>query len=99
MTYGIERTSFRASAVALTPETLTAASHARAELPCRIAHLHSTLGVYGAERWTLALLKHIDANHFPCIIVSVGTKPGSDTFYRMAIGQGLRAYHIAEPGR
>jgi len=99
MTYGMERTSLGTPAIAPTHEASGAAARAPAEIRCRIAHLHSTLGVYGAERWTLALLKHIDASHFPSIVVSVGAKAGSDAFQRIAIGQGLRAFHIAQPGR
>jgi glycosyltransferase involved in cell wall biosynthesis len=67
--------------------------------PCRIAHLHSTLGVYGAERWTFALVKYLDAREFESVVVSVGTKPGADSFYRMLKAEGIAAFHIAVPGR
>jgi glycosyltransferase involved in cell wall biosynthesis len=66
---------------------------------CRVAHLHSTLGVYGAERWTFALLKHLDEREFESIVISVGTKPGADSFYRLVTAEGLSAFHIAVPGK
>ena len=65
----------------------------------RVAHLHSTLGVYGAERWTHALLKHLDRKNFESIVVSVGTKPGADSFYRLMSAEGFSAFHIAIPGK
>ena len=66
---------------------------------CRVAHLHSTLGVYGAERWTYALLKHLDREQFESIVISVGTKPGADSFYRLMTAEGFSAFHIAIPGK
>ena len=65
----------------------------------RVAHLHSTLGVYGAERWTYALLKHLDHQQFESIVISVGTKPGADSFYRLMTAEGFSAFHIAIPGK
>lgn len=66
---------------------------------CRIAHLHSTLGVYGAERWTLALLKHLDQAEFKQIVISIGTKPGADSFNRMVTAEGFTAFHIPVSGK
>ena len=65
----------------------------------RVAHLHSTLGVYGAERWTYALLKHLNPQQFESIVISVGTKPGADSFYRLMTAEGFSAFHIAIPGK
>jgi glycosyltransferase involved in cell wall biosynthesis len=65
----------------------------------RVAHLHSTLGVYGAERWTYALLKHLDRQQFESIVISVGTKTGADSFYRLMTAEGFSAFHIAIPGK
>jgi glycosyltransferase involved in cell wall biosynthesis len=62
-------------------------------------HLHSTLGVYGAERWTLALLKHLDQKKFEPFVVSIGTKHGADSFYRLLTAEGFAAYHIPVPGK
>jgi glycosyltransferase involved in cell wall biosynthesis len=66
---------------------------------CRVAHLHSTLGVYGAERWTLALVKYLDRREFEPIVISIGTKPGADAFFRLLMSEDMHAEHIAVPGR
>jgi len=65
----------------------------------RVIHLHSTLGVYGAERWTLALLKHIDRGKVDLGVASIGVKEGADAFYRQLITEGFSAFHIALPGK
>ena len=65
----------------------------------RVIHLHSTLGVYGAERWTLALLKHIDQNKLELSVVSIGVKKGADSFYQQLVAEGFSAFHIALPGK
>ena len=57
------------------------------------------LGVYGAERWTLALLKHIDRGKVDLGVVSIGVKEGADAFYRQLIAEGFSAFHIALPGK
>jgi glycosyltransferase involved in cell wall biosynthesis len=62
-------------------------------------HLHSTLGVYGAERWTLALLKHIDQEEFDLSVMSIGVKQGADAFYQQLIAEGFSAFHISLPGK
>ena len=66
---------------------------------CRVAHLHSSLGVYGAERWTLALLKHLDQQEFEPVVLSMGTKPGADSFHRLLKAEGLPAIHLDVPGK
>jgi glycosyltransferase involved in cell wall biosynthesis len=76
---------------------LSAASGVRRR--CRVAHLHSSLGVYGAERWTLALLKHLDMQEFEPVVLSMGTKPGADSFYRLLKSEGLPAIHLGVPGK
>lgn len=65
----------------------------------RVIHLHSTLGVYGAERWTLALLKHTDQNKLELSVVSIGVKKGADSFYQQIVAEGFSAFHIALPGK
>jgi len=65
----------------------------------RVIHLHSTLGVYGAERWTLALLKHINREEVDLRVASIGVKEGADAFYRQLIAEGFSAFHIALPGK
>lgn len=66
---------------------------------CKVAHLHSTLGIYGAERWTLALIKHLDINEFETIVISIGTKPGADSFHRLLLSEGFQTTHIRIPGK
>jgi glycosyltransferase involved in cell wall biosynthesis len=65
----------------------------------RVAHLHSTLGIYGAERWTLALLKNLNFDLIPTIVISVGTKAGADAFYKLLCQEGFRAFHITVGGK
>ena len=65
----------------------------------KVAHLHSSLGVYGAERWTLALLAHLDADAVAATVVSIGTKPGADLFYQLLHEQGRSAHHLRIGGR
>lgn len=65
----------------------------------RIGHLHSSLGVYGAERWTLALVKHLDKRYFDPLVISIGTKLGADSFYRLLTAEGFPAFHISLPGK
>jgi glycosyltransferase involved in cell wall biosynthesis len=65
----------------------------------RVIHLHSTLGVYGAERWTLALLKNIDRGKVDLSVASIGVKEGADAFYRQLIAEGFSAFHISIPGK
>jgi glycosyltransferase involved in cell wall biosynthesis len=65
----------------------------------RIAHFHSTLGVYGAERWTAAIIKHLNNDKFESTVVTVGTKPGADLFARTVRSEGFLAHHIPLPGK
>ncbi len=65
----------------------------------RVIHLHSTLGVYGAERWTLALLKHVNQELFDLSVASIGVKKGADSFYRQLTAEGFSAFHIPLPGK
>ena len=67
--------------------------------PVRVAHLHSALGVYGAERWTLTQLKYLDPARCEASLITIGAKPGADIFYRYALSTGVDATHIAAPGK
>jgi glycosyltransferase involved in cell wall biosynthesis len=67
--------------------------------PVRVAHLHSSLGVYGAERWTLTLLKYLDPGRCVASLVTIGSKPGADAFHRYAAAAGVDATHIDAPGK
>ncbi len=66
---------------------------------CRVAHLHSTLGVYGAERWTYALLKNMDGRTFTSSVISIGVKDGADSFYKLLMSENLAAVHIPIAGK
>lgn len=79
--------------------TALAPDNGASQRRCRVAHLHSTLGVYGAERWTFALIKHLDQREFESIVVTIGTKTGADTFYRLLSAEGFPAFHISLPGK
>ena len=79
----------------LTPE----ARRVTDDPPCRVAHFHSSLGVYGAERWTHALVKYLDKREVEPIVISMGTKPGADSFYQMLKTEGHPAFHIPVPGK
>lgn len=65
----------------------------------RIAHLHSSLGIYGAERWTHALVKHLDDQEFESVIITIGAKPGADAFYHFVRKDGISAIHLPLDGR
>lgn len=66
---------------------------------CRVAHLHSTLGIYGAERWTFALIKHLNVDEIESFVVTIGTKPGADSFYQLLRLNKFQAFHLAIPGK
>jgi glycosyltransferase involved in cell wall biosynthesis len=65
----------------------------------RVVHLHSTLGIFGAERWTLALLKNLDPQSYEAAVVTFGTKQGADAFYNRLLADGHKALHLPFPGR
>jgi len=65
----------------------------------RVIHLHSTLGIFGAERWTLALLKNLDPQAYEVTVVTFGTKPGADAFHNRLLADGYRTIHLPFPGR
>jgi glycosyltransferase involved in cell wall biosynthesis len=67
--------------------------------PVRVAHLYSSLGVYGAERWTLALIEHLDPGIVHSLILTIGTKPGATDFHDLVMRRGLFAEHLAIPGK
>lgn len=67
--------------------------------PIRVAHFYSTLGMYGAERWALAVMKYLDDQRFPAMIVTVGTKPGARLLHDFAVREGHDAVHIDVPGK
>ena len=68
-------------------------------MPIRIAHLHSSNGIYGAERWTATQIRHLNAGVVQSVVITIGTKSGSRLFHEMLLGQQQDAEHIAIPGK
>jgi len=71
----------------------------KADAPVRLAHLHSSNGIYGAERWTAMQVKYLDADVVNPVVITVGAKAGSELFYKMLIQEGWDAEHIALSGK
>jgi glycosyltransferase involved in cell wall biosynthesis len=67
--------------------------------PIRIAHLHSSNGIYGAERWTATQIGYLNPDRVKSVVITIGTKGGSTLFHKMLLSQGHDAEHIAIPGR
>jgi glycosyltransferase involved in cell wall biosynthesis len=67
--------------------------------PLRVAHLYSSLGIYGAERWASTLIKYLDVAAVDTMVITVGTKPGATLFRDFLAKQGVRTEHIAIPGK
>lgn len=64
----------------------------------RVAHLHSTLGVYGSERWTHTLLKN-HGHEFVSTVITVGTREGSDSFYKFLQSENISSVHVPIDGK
>ena len=78
------------------------AAHSKASAaprPIRVAHFFSSLGIYGAERWTLALLKYLDTADIQSLVITIGTKPGATLFRDFLLKQGVHAEHLSIPGK
>jgi len=71
----------------------------KADAPVRLAHLHSSNGIYGAERWTAMQVKYLDADVVNPVVITVGAKAGSELFHKMLIQEGWDAEHIALSGK
>lgn len=67
--------------------------------PIRLAHLHSSTGIYGAERWTATQIKHLSKELLAPVVITLGTKAGSALFHDWLRARGHEAEHIAIPGR
>ena len=67
--------------------------------PIRVAHFYSSLGIYGAERWVVTLLKYLDRRRVSSIVVTVGSKPGARLLHDLVIKEGHKAVHIDVPGK
>ncbi|MEO8628133.1 MAG: glycosyltransferase [Betaproteobacteria bacterium] len=67
--------------------------------PIRVAHFYSSLGVYGAERWALTLIKYLDTTDVESVVITIGTKPGSTAFRDLLTRHGIRTEHLAIRGK
>jgi glycosyltransferase involved in cell wall biosynthesis len=63
-----------------------------------VAQFHSSLGLYGPERWTHLLTRYADAR-VETRVVTIGCKPGNDAFSRFLASEGVPCDHLAIPGR
>src|SRR4029079_3116175 len=71
----------------------------KADAPVRLAHLHSSNGIYGAERWTAMQVKYLDGDAVNTVVLTVERKAGSELFHKMLIQEGWDAEHIALSGK
>jgi glycosyltransferase involved in cell wall biosynthesis len=65
----------------------------------RVAHFHSSTGVYGAERWTATLIRYLTPAQIDSVVVTIGKREGSDLFHRFVSSLGHGAVHLAIGGR
>ncbi|MEN8129101.1 MAG: glycosyltransferase [Pseudomonadota bacterium] len=65
----------------------------------RVAHLHNSEGVYGAEHWTLTLAKYLADTDIDTLVITIGNKPNSDEFFKRLVDAGIPAVHLPIPGR
>jgi|GEM_PF-3046603 len=65
----------------------------------RVAHFCSSLGVYGAERWIVTLLKYLDTQRISSVVVTVGAKPETKLLHEVVVEEGHKAFHMDVPGR
>ncbi len=71
----------------------------RREKQYRVAHLHNSEGIYGAEHWTLTLAKYLADTDIDTLVVTIGDKPNSDEFFKRLVDAGIPAVHLPIPGR
>jgi glycosyltransferase involved in cell wall biosynthesis len=60
----------------------------------RVAHVHSATGVYGAERWTLTVLRHHDTRKVDASLVTIGSGDGAKKLAALGEGLGLSVRHF-----
>jgi glycosyltransferase involved in cell wall biosynthesis len=64
-----------------------------------VLHFHSSVGLFGPERWTLLALRYAEAAGIQSHVVTLGTKPGYDAFARFLIARSMPATHLPFDGR
>lgn len=68
--------------------------------PIRVAHLVGSTGLYGAERWILALLRHLPRDTVQSILVNLVDEPGQTSHVvRAATERGFPAIDLYTGGR
>ncbi len=68
--------------------------------PVRVAHLVGSTGLYGAERWILALLRHLSPDRVRGTVVNLVDEPGhSSDVVRAAKDRGIPAVDLYTGGR
>jgi glycosyltransferase involved in cell wall biosynthesis len=67
--------------------------------PIRVAHFHSSTGVYGAERWTATLIQYLARDRVEPLVLTIGTREGSDLFHHFLRERGYAAEHLAIGGK
>ena len=67
----------------------------------RVLHLGSPIGLYGAERWILALVKHLPTDRVESIVGVIRDAPGNAEapICREASQLGLEVIHFDAPGK
>jgi glycosyltransferase involved in cell wall biosynthesis len=68
--------------------------------PIRVLHLGSPNGLYGAERWILALVRHLDLSRVESHVGVIRDEPEYDPpLLHLAAADGLKTVAIDAPGR
>ncbi|MFN8645059.1 MAG: glycosyltransferase, partial [Candidatus Binatia bacterium] len=67
--------------------------------PVRVVHFICPTGVYGAERWILSLLAHLDGERVSASVLTLGDKPGTAAAHRHLVERGVRCAHIERGGK
>lgn len=65
----------------------------------RIAHLHNSEGVYGAERWTMTQARYLANAEIDPLVITLGHKANSDLFYKELARSGIPSVHLRIGGR
>ncbi len=66
----------------------------------KVAQLIGSMGVFGAERWILALMSHLDSRRVECCLVNLVDEPGeTSAVVQEARKRGLKAFDLYTGGR
>jgi len=69
-------------------------------VPIRVAHLVGSTGLYGAERWILALLRYLPRDRVQSTLINLVDQPGQTSdVVRLATSRGLPAIDFYTGGR